>query len=281
MKGRREASLHAGVFLLSGLLHSFLFASFFLISTPARRVSLRSFQVSLVGPLPSSLRPISDFPSAIFPPSAPSMDQGAQASPASPKGSSAQPGPASIPQPEAPPPAPRTSFRQWWDGVGIVNVPSARRAPREKRAKGPVTGGLAEWWKQQRSSPNPPTIARESAKQGAERTPPAQSSSIGRATIASATGIPPTYLSLIERKVSEQWELPAVPLSNELASVVLFVVTPAGEVMSPIVEESSGNPFFDQSALRAVVGTRLPPFPAGVEPHPLKVHFRFSIVRPS
>jgi TonB family protein len=71
----------------------------------------------------------------------------------------------------------------------------------------------------------------------------------------------PRYLQRIDTKIRWQWAPPPItPEENNL--VVRFDIRKNGNVdkMSVVVEESSGNTFFDQAALRAVYAAH--PFPA-------------------
>jgi protein TonB len=59
--------------------------------------------------------------------------------------------------------------------------------------------------------------------------------------------------------------------------VVLFEIQRDGQVRDPLVEKSSGNNLYDQSALRAVMeASPFPPLPPEFKASSLRVHFGFE-----
>ncbi len=88
------------------------------------------------------------------------------------------------------------------------------------------------------------------------------------------------YLRQIQQKVSEKWVQPARTVEPGLRVVVLFEIARDGQVVSTKVEKSSGNAWYDQSALRAVIEANpFPPLPGGFPGESLRVHFGFDFVR--
>jgi protein TonB len=82
------------------------------------------------------------------------------------------------------------------------------------------------------------------------------------------------YLSAIHRKVTDRWEGRALPGRQP---VVTFEIGRDGQLSNVAVKDSSGNPFYDRTAMRAIAEAapfpRLPDeFPGGV----LRVHFGFT-----
>ena len=62
-----------------------------------------------------------------------------------------------------------------------------------------------------------------------------------------------------------------------LRVVVLFEIARDGQVASSKVEQTSGNSWYDQSALRAIVEANpFPPLPEGFPGRSLRVHFGFD-----
>lgn len=85
------------------------------------------------------------------------------------------------------------------------------------------------------------------------------------------------YLSLVQRKVTEKWVQPSRTAEPGLRVVVLFEIARDGQVMSSKVEKSSGNAWYDQSALRAVIEANpFPQLPEGFPGQSLRVHFGFD-----
>jgi protein TonB len=87
------------------------------------------------------------------------------------------------------------------------------------------------------------------------------------------------YLLAVRNRVSQNWGAPAgiVTQGEKIRSVVYFKIDRLGRLSDVKLTESSGVPFFDESALRAIrVSSPLPPLPAGFEGSHLGVHFGFQ-----
>ena len=84
------------------------------------------------------------------------------------------------------------------------------------------------------------------------------------------------YLQQLRTQIARNWAPTAgVPAGTRV--VVYFHVQRDGSLTSPQVETSSGNTWFDQSAVRAIVLTQhLPPLPLGYSGSDLGVHFGFE-----
>ncbi len=93
----------------------------------------------------------------------------------------------------------------------------------------------------------------------------------------------PYYLAQVEEIISRKWVPPAILLQDsETAVIVHFQIKKSGAITAVNVEESSGNDFFDQAALRAVYETKkFPPFPPGLMEETLNVHYRFVFQKDS
>ncbi len=88
------------------------------------------------------------------------------------------------------------------------------------------------------------------------------------------------YLRQIQEKVSQKWVQPGRTAEPGLRVVVLFEIARDGQVSSSKVEKSSGNAWYDQSALRAVIeASPFPPLPQEFPAQSLRVHFGFDFVR--
>jgi len=88
------------------------------------------------------------------------------------------------------------------------------------------------------------------------------------------------YLQQVRSLIARNWAPPAgVPTG--LKVTVYFKVSRDGSLSSPRVETSSGNPYFDEAASRAVIVTNhLPPLPLGYVGADLGVHFGFEYTGP-
>jgi protein TonB len=82
------------------------------------------------------------------------------------------------------------------------------------------------------------------------------------------------YRIAMQNKIAANWS-PGF-ISGEAICIVYFRIIRSGLVVGARVEESSGIPFYDQTALRAVLeSSPLPPLPAQFPEDAVGVHFRF------
>ncbi len=85
----------------------------------------------------------------------------------------------------------------------------------------------------------------------------------------------PWYLKAIADRLDKQWHPPQEFQANTTC-VVAFVIHTSGEVTGAALEKPSGDSFFDQLALRAVLyANPLPPLPGGYVDSTLQVHMTF------
>ena len=85
------------------------------------------------------------------------------------------------------------------------------------------------------------------------------------------------YLSAIHRKVTEQWSARALEGRQPVA---VFEIGRNGQVTKLSIEKSSGNPYYDQAALRAITGANpFPPLPEEFKEPFLRVHLGFNFDR--
>jgi len=87
------------------------------------------------------------------------------------------------------------------------------------------------------------------------------------------------YLIAVRNRVGQNWGAPAglETSGNVVRCTVYFRIDRLGGVSDVKLEESSGVPFFDQSAVRAVsVSSPLPPLPEDYGKGSLGVHFGFQ-----
>jgi TonB family protein len=108
--------------------------------------------------------------------------------------------------------------------------------------------------------------------------PSAPSSATGSIAV-DASDFPFTYyLRLIQSKIGERWAPPRAAAAGGERAVVLFEIQRDGQVArEPLLERSSGNSLYDQSALRAVTeASPFPPLPPEFRASSLRVHFGFE-----
>jgi TonB family protein len=89
------------------------------------------------------------------------------------------------------------------------------------------------------------------------------------------------YLNIMRNKISSNWVPPRTQTSGKesITTRIHFVVQRGGQVTRVVLEETSGVPFFDQSALRAVYASDpLPPLPEEFSDSELGVRFLFEFV---
>lgn len=88
------------------------------------------------------------------------------------------------------------------------------------------------------------------------------------------------YLRIIEQKISQHWTPPANAWRSgpEKRVVIGFQIQRDGRIVKPVIKESSGIEFFDQTAVRAVLSADpLPPLPSEFAKDYLDVYFGFTL----
>ncbi len=97
----------------------------------------------------------------------------------------------------------------------------------------------------------------------------------GANVVATASGpsFPyPWYLKMVSDKLDQHWK----PLGESTCQVT-FTIARGGRVSGEVVRKSSGDLFFDQTALRAVQDSSpMPPLPNGYPEETLRVHMTFT-----
>jgi TonB family protein len=84
------------------------------------------------------------------------------------------------------------------------------------------------------------------------------------------------YLGAIQRKVSGNWFSKSGGHGTTVSCVIYFRLGRNGRISGLRVEERSGDPFFDRSALRAVRSSEpFPPLPEAYNEPSLGIHFKF------
>ena len=86
------------------------------------------------------------------------------------------------------------------------------------------------------------------------------------------------YYDLVDQRVYENWiPPPGMDLSKQdLMTVVALTMLPDGRILKSYIEESSGNPLFDQSVMRAILKSNpLPPPPIGLDQQSYELGLNF------
>jgi TonB family protein len=145
---------------------------------------------------------------------------------------------------------------------GAPNVPRPEKGPSEKGANNDKSSHARE-------------VATTAAADRAQRWwSPDSSANIGVRTDGDFRWS--YYLATIRNKIGSHW-VPPPGLSRQVRTTVYFRIGRDGQVSVARVEDPSGNSFFDQTAMRALlVATPLPPLPAGYSGEWLGVHFGFE-----
>jgi TonB family protein len=83
------------------------------------------------------------------------------------------------------------------------------------------------------------------------------------------------YLAAVHRKVTERWEGRAL---EGRQPVVTFEIARDGQVSNVAIKDSSGNPYYDRTAMRAIADAApFPPLPGEFPGPSLRLHFGFSV----
>ena|SRR6476469_8617299 len=98
--------------------------------------------------------------------------------------------------------------------------------------------------------------------------------------ILQVSGVPDgdLYLAKVQRLINAQWTPPQVGgMGGHIQAVVKFRLDKNGQVSGIVVERTSGNEYYDLSAVRAIRTAILPTFPIDLSRPYVDAHFRFSI----
>lgn len=82
------------------------------------------------------------------------------------------------------------------------------------------------------------------------------------------------YIGAVQRKINERWDQWAQPGRQPVA---VFVIGRDGRITGLAIEKTSGNPYYDQKALRAISDALpFPPLPAEYRDPVLTIHLEFN-----
>jgi protein TonB len=88
----------------------------------------------------------------------------------------------------------------------------------------------------------------------------------------------PYYINALKRKINENWSPPGAGFAEAREVLVVFTILKDGSVSGPAIEQSSGDVFYDQAALRSVLRANpFPPLPDGYPGNDMKIHFSFLL----
>jgi TonB family protein len=86
------------------------------------------------------------------------------------------------------------------------------------------------------------------------------------------------YCGVLEGKLEGQWTPPSISAQGPVQAVIVFTINRDGSVSNVVLETSSGNFYFDQAAMRAVLlAAPLPPLPRTLTSSTLRVHAPFTL----
>jgi TonB family protein len=266
---------------VSLLLHT-MFLALFALGARFERTSLGGFG-------PGDMVPVS----LIRPDQLPGPPRGQTPTPPVPEPEKPEPPPAPEPEPEpdpepekpAPePPAPEKPAPP--DPDPGVNV--SEKAPKEPAKAEPDTVAAAPKAAPKPAAPRPQATAADEALAGATEMRAGQGDG-GFVAAGFEDGVDGGgggggggggfgdfgyYGLAIQNRIAANWS-PAF-VSGEAICIVYFRIIRSGNVVGARVEQSSGIPFYDQSALRAVLESNpMPPLPAQFPDDTVGIHFRF------
>ena len=122
--------------------------------------------------------------------------------------------------------------------------------------------------KQKKAGPEPPqqvTPPEPAAGPAVPEQGPAKSGGTSEGVAVGTTSSEfkfPPYLAIVREKIEQNWNPP--PSSKNVTAKVLFKILRSGRVDDPKLEKSSGQFYFDQAAIRAILlSNPFPPLPEG------------------
>lgn len=85
------------------------------------------------------------------------------------------------------------------------------------------------------------------------------------------------YLASVQRKIGERWESRALQGRQPVA---VFEIGRDGRISGLSIEKTSGNPYYDQAALRAITeAVPFPPLPTDYPAPTLRIHLGFNFAQ--
>lgn len=88
----------------------------------------------------------------------------------------------------------------------------------------------------------------------------------------------PFYMETLKRKINTHWSPPGGVETEAREVLIAFTIMRDGNIDGPVIEQPSGDTFYDQAALRAVYRSKpFPPFPPDFPDETFKVYFSFLL----
>lgn len=88
----------------------------------------------------------------------------------------------------------------------------------------------------------------------------------------------PFYMNALTRKINENWSPPGAGFAQMRDMLVVFTIEWDGNVRNVEIEQSSGDAFYDQAAVRSVLrASPFPPLPTGYPDGDRRFYFTFSL----
>ncbi|WP_159427657.1 cell envelope integrity protein TolA [Desulfonauticus submarinus] len=82
------------------------------------------------------------------------------------------------------------------------------------------------------------------------------------------------YVFICSIKIKQNWRMPFFKLGEHLITVVAIKIDKTGKILHAEIKKTSGNKFFDETALKAIYLTStLPPPPQGIEKNDIEIIF--------
>ncbi|MEW6682765.1 MAG: TonB family protein [Nitrospirota bacterium] len=174
------------------------------------------------------------------------------------------------PEPRKPPPPP----------VKPKPAPVKKAAPPPvEKAKPSVKPAPADIPEEPEEAPEPDPPTPEPPAPVAKATEPAEPGIQLVTPLMEAVALKyPYYMNALKRKINENWSPPGAGFAEAREVLVVFIILRDGSVRGAEVEQSSGDVFYDQAALRSVLrATPFPPLPDGYPGQDMKIHFSFLL----
>jgi colicin import membrane protein len=115
-------------------------------------------------------------------------------------------------------------------------------------------------------------LSKEQAAQGVDV------QSLGRSS--STRGTESLYGNLIRERIRTNWRFPDLGADEDLQATVRIQINEQGQVLDHSLEQSSGNPQFDNSVLRAVARTGNLQAPPNPDLQTIRIEFHLQDLRP-
>ena len=167
---------------------------------------------------------------------------------------------------------------------GCPAAPAKKKSPPPRKPQAPATRP-----QQQTATPSAATTPAPEQPPAADTEPAVPGTGLAASGAGSVDGVPTIdsdafsfgyYRDILTNRLRSTWSRPLVPggLQQPIRATVQFVVLRSGAITDVSVQESSGYPPLDRSALRSVFDANpLPPLPDPYEGNRLAVTFFFEL----